>query len=196
MTEKGKVFIVSGPSGSGKSTVLREVFSRRDHIWFSVSATTRAPRPGEEEGVDYFFMDRDRFEKMIRDGQFLEHAQFVGNYYGTPAGPVMEHLEAGDDVVLDIEIVGAAQVREKLPEAVSVFIQPPSMEELEHRLRKRSTETEEKIIGRLERARREFAERDKYDHVVINDDFVRAAGEFIEIMDREKAKTCPGCEKE
>lgn len=181
--EKGKIFIVSGPSGSGKSTVLREVFKNRDRMWFSVSATTRAPRAGETDGVDYFFVGKEEFLGMIEKDELLEHAQFVGNYYGTPRGPIEKKLAEGFDVVLDIEVQGAAQVKSRIPDATSIFIKPPSFEVLEKRLRGRGTESEEKISGRLERAMQEINDAYKYDYVVTNDSVERAAAVIKSIME-------------
>lgn len=181
--KRGQIFIVSGPSGSGKSTVLHEVFKNRDKMWFSVSATTRAPRAGETEGVDYFFTDREKFLEMIERDELLEHAQFVGNFYGTPRGPIEAKLSEGWDVVLDIEVQGAAQVKAKIPEATSIFIKPPSFEVLEKRLRGRGTESEEKIAGRLERAMQEINDAYKYDYVVTNDEVGRAAAILRSIME-------------
>lgn len=182
MSKKGKLFIVSGPSGSGKSTVLGEVFKRRDRLYFSVSATTRGPRPGERDGVEYYFIDQSRFDEMVENDEFLEHARYAKCSYGTPRKPVEEKLNAGIDVILDIEVQGAGQVKARMPEAVSVFIAPPSLEELERRLRSRGTETEERIALRLETAKSELREAEKYDHVVVNDDYVRAAGELLDII--------------
>ena len=179
---KGMVFIVSGPSGSGKSTLLREVFSVRGNMFFSVSATTRAPREGETDGVEYFFMNREGFEELIREDTLLEHAEYAGNYYGTPAKPVLEKLDAGCDVVMDIEVQGAAQVKRKMPEAVSIFIMPPSVEELERRLRSRGTDSEEKILKRLETAKGEMKLAGEYDYIVINDSVDRASTELWSIM--------------
>ncbi|MBQ1767797.1 MAG: guanylate kinase, partial [Oscillospiraceae bacterium] len=170
--KRGKLYIVSGPSGCGKSTVLREVFAHRRNIFFSVSATTRGPREGEKDGKDYFFITREEFERLIAEGELLEHAKYVSNYYGTPRKPVEAMLSEGSDVVLDIEVQGAAQVKEKMPEAVSFFIMPPSLEELERRLRGRGTETDEKIRSRLDQAEREMAESGRYDYIVVNDDVI------------------------
>ena len=181
--KRGQIFIVSGPSGSGKSTVLHEVIKNRGRMWFSVSATTRAPRAGEENGVDYFFVEKDKFLSMIEHDELLEHAQFVGNFYGTPRGPIEEKLSEGYDVVLDIEVQGAAQVKAKMPDATSIFIKPPSFEVLEKRLRGRGTESEEKIAGRLERAMQEINDAYKYDYVVTNDSVERAAAVLQSIME-------------
>ncbi|MBQ7459994.1 MAG: guanylate kinase [Oscillospiraceae bacterium] len=182
--KKGKLYIISGPSGCGKSTVLREVFRHRRNIFFSVSATTRGPREGEVDGKDYYFVTREEFERMIGADELLEHAQYVSNYYGTPRKPVEAMLSEGNDVVLDIEVQGAGQVKTKMPEAVSLFILPPSLEELERRLRGRGTETEEKIRSRLNQAEREIAKSGSYDYRVVNDDVERAAGEIVQIMRR------------
>lgn len=181
-TKRGQVFIVSGPSGSGKSTLLREVFARRDNLFFSVSATTRAPREGETDGVEYFFLTREAFEKLIEEDTLLEHAEYAGNYYGTPLRPVEEKLEAGCDVVMDIEVQGAAQVKTKMPEAISIFIMPPSLEILENRLRSRGTDSEEKILKRLDTAKREMLLAPNYDHIVINDTIERASAELWDLM--------------
>ena len=181
---KGKLLVLSGPSGCGKSTVIRALMQERSDIDFSVSATTRAPRPGETDGKDYFFVSRERFAEMVERGELLEHAEFVGNCYGTPRDAVLRKLEAGRHVLLDIEVQGAAQVKEAMPECVSVFLAPPSLEELERRLRSRGTETEEKIRGRLETAVRELAVADRYDQTVVNDVPQRAAAEIGALLDR------------
>ena len=182
MSQKGKLIVISGPSGAGKSTVLFKAIEGRKDVCFSTSVTTRKPRPGEQDGREYFFIHRERFEKMIENGELLEHAVYVENYYGTPRAYVQEKMEEGFHVVLDIEVQGARQVNEKMPEAVKVFIIPPSMEELARRLRGRGTDTEEAIAGRLERARQEYAEADFYDYIIINDDVERAAKELSAIM--------------
>lgn len=180
---RGIVFVVSGPSGCGKSTVLHEVFKKRDNLYFSVSATTRLPRPGECDGKDYFFMSREQFQAMCNNGQLLEHAEYAGNFYGTPRGPVEEKLLSGFDVIMDIDVQGARQVKEKMPEAVLIFVAPPSMEELEVRLRGRSTESEEKVLRRLEAAKVELNMSTMYDKIIINDEVSKAADELLDIMD-------------
>lgn len=180
-----KVYVVSGPSGSGKGTVLAEIKKRPD-VFYSVSATTRGMRPGEIDGVDYHFISREQFLDMIERGEFLEHAEYVHNFYGTPIQPIRDNLAAGRDVIVEIEVQGFLQVKEKLPEAVTVFIMPPSVEELERRLRGRGTETEEKIQGRLKTALEEMKYADRYDHIVINDELEKAVNELLEIMGKEK----------
>ena len=180
---EGKVYIVSAPSGCGKGTVLSAVFARLKNYYFSVSATTRAPRPGEQDGVNSHYISREQFLEMVKNDEFLEYAEYVGNYYGTPRAPVTENVKMGNDVFLEIEIRGFQQIKEKLPEAVSIFIAPPSLEELERRLRGRSTETEEKLRGRLEKAEKEMKYAGLFDYVVVNDQVERAAGEIISIVE-------------
>ena len=179
---KGNLFIVTGPSGAGKGTVLGRVMPSMEDLHYSVSATTRAPREGEEDGVNYYFLRKEQFLEMIGQGAFLEHAEYVGNYYGTPAGPVDECLNKGMDVVLDIEVQGALIVKQKRPEAKLVFIIPPSFSDLELRLRSRGTETEETIAKRLEKAREEYQMADQYDYIVLNDKVEKAADELRAII--------------
>lgn len=180
-----KVYVVSGPSGSGKGTVLAQIKKRPD-VFYSVSATTRGMRPGEIDGVDYHFISREQFVEMIERGEFLEHAEYVHNFYGTPIQPIRDNLAAGRDVIVEIEVQGFLQVKEKLPEAETVFIMPPSVEELERRLRGRGTETEEKIQGRLKTALEEMKYADRYDHIVVNDELEKAVNELLEIMGKER----------
>ncbi len=182
MKKRGKLVVISGPSGVGKSTVIARAIEGADNVRFSVSATTRPPRPGEEDGREYFFVSRDEFERMIRDGDLLEHAEFAGNCYGTPRAQVLDAVGAGDVLILDIEVQGAAQVKAAYPEAVTVFVLPPSLEELERRLTSRGTETPEKIALRLETARREIPLAATYDHQIINDDLANAAAAMKEII--------------
>ena len=180
--DSGKLLVVSGPSGAGKSTVIRRMMEGRDDLRFSVSATTRPPRAGEADGRDYFFLSREQFEGMIREDVFLEYAEYVGNYYGTPKAPVLESLEKGVSVILDIEVQGASNVRRSMPDAVTIFLTPPSFEALEARLRGRGLDSEEKIRQRLTRAREEVLEIPKYDYIVINDDVDEAAQELSAIL--------------
>lgn len=185
---KGKAFIISGPSGVGKSTVLKALMEVRDNLYFSVSATTRSPRPGEENGVHYHFLDADTFRRWIAEDEFLEHAEFVGNFYGTPRKYVYQAMEEGRDVILDIEVQGAAQVAAKMPEVVRIFIAPPSWAELERRLTERGTDTPEKIRGRLARAREDADLAANYDYLVINDTVDHAMRELDAIMTAEHCK--------
>ena len=186
---KGKLFVISGPSGSGKSTVIGRLLKELDKAYFSISATTREPREGERDGVDYHFMKKEEFEKLVEADQLLEYAQFVGNYYGTPAAPVDEKLNAGYDVILDIETQGAEQILSKRPDAVSVFIFPPSFAVLEQRLRTRGTDSEDKILKRLAQARVECNKAEMYDYIIINDRIETACDEVMAIITAEKCRT-------
>ena len=182
---RGKLIVVSGPSGAGKSTVINRVMERRNDLCFSVSATTRYPRDGEVDGVNYFFVSETVFVRMIGDDELLEHAEYNHDNYGTPRAYVEEKRRAGMHVLLDIEVQGARQVRERVPEAIKIFIIPPSLQVLEQRLRGRGTEDEEQIQRRLARARGEYREADFYDYVVINDDLETAANELNSIITAE-----------
>lgn len=182
MSERGKLIVISGPSGAGKSTVVFKAMAERQDCCFSTSVTTRRPRPGEVDGREYFFIDRERFDEMVRGDELLEHATYVSNSYGTPRAYVEDKLRAGMNVLLDIEVQGARQVRGKMPEAVTVFIVPPSLEELRRRLEGRGTESAEVIEGRLTRARQEYAEADIYDYLIVNDDPDQAARELSAII--------------
>ena len=182
MQEKGKLIVISGPSGAGKSTVVYKAIEGREDVCFSTSVTTRKPRPGEVDGREYFFVDPDRFKEMVENDELLEHAEYVANSYGTPRAYVEEKLEAGLNVLLDIEVQGARQVHEKMPDAVKIFIIPPSLETLEKRLKGRGTDTERAIEARLIRARQEYQEADFYDYLIINDDADKAAKELSAII--------------
>lgn len=186
MTKKGLLLVVSGPSGVGKGTICKEYLSKYDDCALSVSATTRSPRDGEVDGVSYFFLSHDEFREKIDEGGFLEHAVFCDNYYGTPKDAVMEKLEEGKNVILEIEVQGALQVRSHYPEAVFVFVIPPSVEILEERLRGRGTETDEVIKQRLERAKAEFKYIDKYNYVLVNDTVSEAVCRLHSIIEAEK----------
>lgn len=179
---RGQLIVLSGPSGVGKSTVIAELLGQRDDIYFSVSYTTRAPRAGEENGVNYNFVTRDEFERMIRDNELLEYAEYVDNYYGTSLKTIEEKLAAGQDVLLDIEVQGAAKVRKRCPGAIFIFIIPPSFEELSRRLRKRNTDDEDVIAGRLAKAKLELQEIPNYDYLVINDKVSDAVREIVAIL--------------
>ncbi len=185
---KGKCFIISGPSGVGKSTVLHALMEKRKHVYFSVSATTRDPRPGEADGVHYHFLDVDTFRQWIANDEFLEYAEFVGNFYGTPRRFVDEAMERGEDVILDIEVQGAIQVTSKRPDAVRIFIAPPSWAELERRLTDRGTDSPDKIQKRLLRAKVEFQTAHTYDYFVINNTVEEAVEELNAIMTAEHCK--------
>ena len=178
---KGKLFVISGASGVGKSTVLSRVMQQRSDIRFSVSATTRAPRPGEVEGVSYYFVTKEQFEQMIAEDAFLEYDGHMANYYGTPVAQMEEKLQHGH-VILDIEPVGAANVRRKRKDATLIFIAPPSLEELERRLRSRGDTPEEQIQMRLERARWEIDQNRWYDYIVTNDQVETCADEILKII--------------
>ena len=188
MNRKGKTFIISGPSGVGKSTVLRALFEGREDLYFSVSATTRAPREGERDGVDYHFIHADRFRSMIEEDAFLEYAEYVGNFYGTPKRFVDEAMDKGQDVILDIEVQGALQVTSKRPDTVKIFIAPPSWKELERRLKDRGTDDPEKVQKRLLRAKVEFQTAHTYDYFVINDTVEQAVEELRAILCAEHCK--------
>ncbi len=187
MAEKGKLIVISGPSGAGKSTVVNRAIQGRTDMCFSTSVTTRAPRPGEVDGKDYFFIDQERFQQMVDHGELLEHASYVAHSYGTPKAFVEKQMDAGFNVILDIEVQGARQVKEKMPGAVLIFILPPSMAELRRRLENRGTDSAEVIEARLRRAREELKEASLYDYIIVNDKLDEAAAEFAAIL---KAEHC------
>ena len=186
---RGQLIVLSGPSGVGKSTVIAELLGERKDIYFSVSFTTRSPRVGEADGVNYNFVSREEFERMIAADELLEYAQYVGNYYGTSLKVIQDKLAAGIDVLLDIEVQGAAKVRSKCPEAVLIFIIPPSFEELSRRLHGRATDNEDVIAGRLQKAREEYQQIPNYDYLVVNDKLSDAAAEIIAVLTAESCRT-------
>ena len=179
---RGKTFIICGPSGVGKGTVVARLLASNPNLYFSVSATTRQPRHGEVDGVHYHFLSREQFQQWIAEDAFLEHAEFVGNYYGTPKKYVDAAMDQGRDVILDIEIQGAEQVHQQRPEAVRIYVAPPSWAELERRLIGRGTEDMEKVLSRLERGKQEFAAASSFDYFVINDTVDNAVTEISAIM--------------
>ena len=186
MSERGLLIVFSGPSGVGKGTVRQEIFSTPDHKFeYSVSMTTRTQRPGEVDGKDYFFRSREEFEELIRNGQMLEYAEYVGNYYGTPLTYVNETLDKGIDVFLEIEVQGALQVKKKVPDAVFIFLTPPDLNELQERLVGRGTDSEEVIAQRIERAREEIALMSKYDYAIVNDEVPLAAERVKRVIEAE-----------
>lgn len=188
MSERGKLLVISGPSGAGKSTVVAKAIEGRTDICFSTSVTTRSPRPGEVHGREYFFVNFERFREMVENDELLEHAEYVANRYGTPRSYVEKRLNEGMNVLLDIEVQGARQVRKKMPEAILIFIAPPSLAELERRLRGRGTDTERAIEGRLIRARQEYQEADFYDYLIVNDDVDKAAAKLNAIIEAEHCR--------
>lgn len=180
---RGRLFVVAGPSGVGKSTVVGAVTSRHDRTWLSVSTTTRPPRPDDVEGRDYFFVSQDDFDRMRLAGDFVESAQFAGNWYGTPCNAVEDHLSAGDDVILEIDLAGVRQVKAAFPEAVTVFIEPPSWEELRGRLTGRGTDTEDAVAARLRTAQAELAAAAEFDHRLVNSDLEATIRGLIRLID-------------
>lgn len=190
LNEQGLLIVLSGPSGVGKGTVRKALFNLDNHnLVYSVSMTTRAPREKEIDGVDYYFVSKEEFEDRIKNDQFLEYAEFVNNYYGTPSDKVEELLEDGKEVVLEIEVEGALKVRKKMPDSVFIFIAPPSKDALVNRLKSRGSESEEIINQRLEKAEREFKLAHMYDYIVINDEVKNAAERIMAIIRAEHART-------
>jgi guanylate kinase len=179
---RGRLFVIAAPSGAGKTSLVRALMEREPGLRFSISYTTRPQRPTEQHGRDYFFVGRDGFERMVANGEFLEHARVFDNYYGTARAPVEAALAAGQDLILEIDWQGAGQVRRALPECVSIFILPPSRPELERRLRGRGTDAEEVIQRRLRDAATDMAHWREFDHVVVNDDFATALGQLQDVV--------------
>lgn len=184
----GKLFVISGPSGAGKGTLVSNLMSRRDGLWLSVSATTRMPRKGEQEGVSYFFLTDEQFDDLIENDGFIEWAHVHTNRYGTLRSVVEDKIASGTDVVLEIDAQGARQIRERYPDAVLIFIKAPDMQVLEKRLRDRGTETEEQIQVRLQTAKVEMQQEKYYNYSLVNDDLERATEELLGIVDAERGK--------
>jgi guanylate kinase len=190
LNERGLLVVLSGPSGVGKGTVRRALFQMPHHdLVYSVSMTTRPPRPGEVDGVDYYFVDKETFLRRIQEGKFLEWAEFVGNYYGTPKDKVEEQLDNGKEVVLEIEVEGALQVRKQMKDAVFIFLVPPGKKALYERLKNRGTDAPEVIDKRMKKAESEFLLAHKYDYIVVNDEVNNAADRIMAIIRAEHAKT-------
>ena len=190
LNDRGLLIVISGPSGVGKGTVRRALFNMTGHnLIFSISMTTRPPREGEVDGVDYYFVDEETFLKNVKEDKFLEWAKFVGHYYGTPRDKVEDYLELGKEVVLEIEVDGALQFRDKMKEAIFIFIVPPSKEALYQRLVERGTENPELINDRFNKAQNEFLLAYKYDYIVVNDDVANAADKIMAIIRAEHSRT-------
>lgn len=185
---KGILVVFSGFSGAGKGTVIKRLMEKYDNYALSISATTRAPRPGEEDGREYFFRTQDEFEKLIREDALLEYARYVENYYGTPRSYVEEQLQAGRNVILEIEIQGAMKIKEKIPEALLIFVTPPTVQELEHRLTDRGTETAQVIAERLARAGEEAKGMDRYDYILVNDTVEECVDHLHQIIVSEHSR--------
>lgn len=191
MKNKGLLLVVSAPSGCGKGTILGEIL-KDDSFYYSISATTRAPREGEQDGVNYHFITKEEFEQRIAQGGMLEYAQYCGNYYGTPKKEVEQMRDAGRDVILEIEVEGAMKVRALCPDAVFLFIAPPSVEELRRRLNKRGTEAAEVIKERVSQASRELSYANRYDYIIVNGELEKAIQDFRTVVRAEKLRTKNG----
>ena len=186
--KQGQLIVISGPSGAGKGTIISKLIEKNNNIWLSVSATSRKPRKGEVEGVNYYYLEKEDFEQKITDNYFLEYAEYAGNYYGTPKEKIVEKIESGKDVILEIEIQGAKKIKEILPEALFIFIMPPSEKELLKRLKGRQTESIEKILERFNTAYKEINEVSKYNYVVVNDELEESVVKVESIIRAEKCR--------
>ena len=188
MDRKGILLVVSGFSGAGKGTLMKELLNRYDNYALSISTTTRGPREGEQDGREYFFVTRDKFESMIEDGELIEYAQYVNNYYGTPRQYVFQQMADGRDVILEIEIQGALKIKERFPEALLLFVMPPSADELKHRLTSRGTETADVIAARLHRAAEEAVGINSYDYILVNDQIDTCVEEMHQLIQAQHNK--------
>lgn len=186
--KKGTLIVISAPSGAGKGTVISKLLEKEDNLWLSVSATSRTPRTNDIEGVTYYFYSKEEFENKIKEGYFLEFAEYAGNYYGTPKEFIEEKLSKGIDVILEIEIQGAMQIKKLIPEALFIFIMPPTLQELKRRLVGRNTDSKEKIIERFKIAYKEINEVSKYNYVVVNDEVDNAVSKIEAIIKAEKCR--------
>ena len=182
MKNPKKLIVITGPSGVGKGTVVKNILKKDKNIWLSISATTREPRKGEEHGKDYYFLTTKKFKEMIKDEMFIEWAEFAGNYYGTPMNSINEKIKKGYKVILEIEVEGAYQVREKFPETISIFLLPPNKKELEKRIRNRGTDSEKSILQRLKRADFEISASKDFDYVVKNYEIDKTSDEILKII--------------
>ena len=188
MKTKGNLIVISGPSGAGKGTLVAQLLERVPSTWISISATTRKPRPGEQDGVHYYFLEKDRFMEIAAQGGFLEWAQVHGNCYGTPMDKVKQRIAEGKQVILEIDVQGALQVKKKMPEAKTIFVLPPSFEILEKRLRGRGTESEDVIATRMSNAQLELSLEKEYDYSVVNDELDRAVNELVALVESISVK--------
>lgn len=186
--KKGTLIVISAPSGAGKGTVISKLLEKGNNLWLSVSATSRVPRTNDKEGVTYYFYSKEEFEEKIKEGYFLEYAQYAGNYYGTPKEFIGKKLDNGIDVILEIEIQGAMQIKKIIPEALFIFIMPPTLDELKRRLVGRNTDSKEKIIERFKIAYKEINEVSKYNYVVVNDEVDNAVSKIEAIIKAEKCR--------
>ena len=193
--KKGLLIVVSGPSGTGKGTVCHELLEETPELAYSISATTRAPRAGEQDGVNYYFLTREKFEAMIAEGGFLEHANVYGNYYGTPLGKIEERRASGQDILLEIDIQGALNVMERCPDGIFIFLLPPSIQELERRLRGRGSETEESLARRMGNAKKEIGIGRRYQYVVVNDTVEQAVKDIKSILVAEHSRVAANMER-